>query len=141
MGKLEEIEARRAARKAAAADAKAAQYALDMEAIDALEIEHVDDFVAAMKTPGHKPGLPVVCAVKAPSEAYYKRFCQMVRKAGNNLEARGAALDLLAESCWAYPDDAETKKALMSAFPGLLSSIGVKATELVELKAAEEGKD
>lgn len=139
MPDVTEIESRRAARKAAAAQAREEQYAKDLEAIDALEVESGED-IATLKVSQFKPGLPSLVGVKAPTEAYYKRFAQMIRKSGQNLEARAHAQDMLAESCWAYPNDADQRKAMKEAFPGVLVSIAVKAAELAELNADEEGK-
>src|SRR5687768_8755928 len=119
MPDVTEIENRRAERKAAAAKAREEQYAKDLEAIDALEVESGEE-LATLKVATYKPGLPTLVGVKAPSEAYYKRFAQMIRKAGQNLEARAHAQDLLADSCWAYPTDADTRKAMREAFPGVL---------------------
>ncbi len=139
MPDITEIEARRAERKAAAAKAREEQYAKDLEAIDALEVESGEE-ITTLKVNAHKPGLPTLVGVKAPNETYYKRFAQMVRKAGQNLEARAHAQDLLAESCWAWPSEADTRKAMREAYPGVLVSIAVKAAELAELAADEEGK-
>jgi hypothetical protein len=139
MPDVTEIETRRAERKAAAQKARAEQYAKDIEAIDDLEVKSGDD-IATLNVNSYKPGLPTLVGVKAPSDVYYKRFAQMVRKAGNNLEARAAAQDLLAESCWVYPTDADARKAMKESFPGVLVSIAVKAAELAELNAEEEGK-
>ncbi len=139
MPDITEIEARRAERKAASQKARDEQYAKDLEAIDALEVETGDE-LTTLNVNSFKPGLPSLVGVKPPSEAYYKRFAQMIRKSGQNLEARAHAQDLLAESCWAYPKDPETRKAMREAFPGVLVSIAVKAAELAELKAEDEGK-
>lgn len=139
MPDVTEIENRRAERKAAAAKAREEQYAKDLEAIDAMEIESGEE-LATLKVANYKPGLPSLVGVKAPSEAYYKRFAQMIRKSGQNLEARAHAQDLLADSCWVYPKDDDQRKAMKEAFPGVLVSIAVKAAELAELNADEEGK-
>lgn len=140
MPDVTEIEARRAERKAAAAKAREEQYAKDLEAIDAMEVETGED-ISTLNVKNHKPGLPTLVGVKPPSEAYYKRFAQMIRKAGQNLEARAHAQDLLAESCWVYPAEADTRKAMREAFPGVLVSIAVKAAELAELKGEDEKND
>jgi hypothetical protein len=139
MPDVTEIEARRAERKAATQKAREEQYAKDIEAIDALEIESGED-LETLKVNSFKPGLPTLVGVKAPTADYYKRFAQMIRKAGQNLEARAHAQDLLAESCWKYPTDPETRKAMKEAFPGVLVSIAVKAAELAELNSEAEGK-
>lgn len=139
MSKLEEIEARRAERKAKADAARDDQEASDLEAIEALEIGSGDS-LSTLRVNGFVPGQPVRVAFKAPSEAYYRRFCSMVRKAGPNLEARGAAQDLLAQSCWVYPADGAAQKAFLVAFPGTLVSIAIECAKLAELRSDEEGK-
>lgn len=139
---VEEIEARRAKRKAETEKAKAEQYEKDLEAIDALEIEHGDERVAALKVNGYAPGLPVMVGVVAPAEPVYRRFVAQVRKAGKATDAQGAAQDQLARSCLAYPpaSDEQTRKALLDAFPGLLVSVAVEAQRLAELRSEVEGK-
>jgi hypothetical protein len=143
MTKIEEIEARRAARKAELAKAQADQFAADLEALDALEVEHGDGAVARLDLERYVKGQPTFAVLKTPSGAQYKRFCDMVSKAveKNNQVARRAAQDTLAESCWIYPANSDQRKAMLDEFPGLLVSIAVRATQLVEGRAAEEGKD
>lgn len=140
--KINEIEARRAARKAGLETQKTAQKETDLEAIDALECEHGDESVATLTVNGYRPGLPTMIGVVAPSEPVYRRFVQKVRRAKDNAEARGSAQDELAVSCWAYPakDDEATRKAMLDAFPGLLVSVSIEAARLAELRGAEEGK-
>lgn len=141
--KLEEIEARRAARRAASDEKRSEQEATDLEAIEALEIQTGEELHTMSPSGGRfVPGVPVRIAFKAPSGDYYKRFCQQARKAGGNLEARGAAQDMLADVCWVYPpkDDAERRKAVLAAYPGVLVSIAIEAAKLAEFKADEEGK-
>ncbi len=140
MSSLEEIEAKRAARKAASAAARAEQYLKDLSALNDAEEKHGDGRVASLETSYYAPGLPTLAVIKAPSENYYKRFCQQARKAGTNGEARGAAQDQLAEVCWIYPEDKEVRKAMLSEFPGLLLSVAIKAAALGELQSVEEGK-
>lgn len=139
MATVEEIEARRAARKAQTEQAKAEQYAKDLEAIDALEVESGEE-IATLTVNGYKAGLPVLVGVKAPSALQYKRFADQIRNAKENLNKRAQAQDLLAESCWVYPSDKDARKAMLEAFPGVLVSIAVEVAKLAELRSAEEGK-
>ena len=140
MGKIEEIEARRAARKAQTKAAFEEQYATDLEALDALEVEHGDHAVATYKLDADrwKPGLPTLVVVHVPESAY-NRFRGMVRKAKDNAEARGAAADLLADSCVAYPAR-ETYSAMRAAYEGLHDNVTIIASKLAEGKSADEGK-
>ncbi len=137
---LEEIQASRAARKDRVAVARAAQAVVDEDALDKAEEEHGEGCVASLEVSKYVEGQPTIAIIKAPSADYYKRFCTMVRKAGSNLEARGAAQDLLANSCWVYPSDEAARKSMLAAFPGLLVSVAIQAAKLGELEAAEQGK-
>ncbi len=140
MSKLEEIEKRRSERRAASDEKRVEQEEKDLEAIEKIEIAE-DVELHTLSVPNFVPGLPVRVAYKAPSAEFYKRFSQQVRRAGTNGEARGAAQELLGESCWVYPAADEQRKAMKLAFPGTLISIAIKAAALAELTRAEEGKD
>lgn len=140
--KIAEIEARRAARRAETEKQKTEQLETDLAAIDALEAEHGDECVAALKVNGYRPGLPVMVGVIAPSEPVYRRFVAQIRKAGKNTESHGAAQDQLARSCLAYPpkEDETTRGLMLDAFPGLLVSVAIEAQRLAELRSEAEGK-
>ena len=140
--KRAEIEARRAARKAALEQARSAQEVLDLEAFDALEVEHGDGNVAQLELDRFVEGFPTFVVVRAPSSMQYKRFTDQVRKSveKNNMTARGQAQELLGQSCWVYPAAGEEQKKMLDQFPGLLVSLAVKAAKLVEASAADEGK-
>ena len=137
---IEEIQHRRAARKAAHQVAHDEQARRDLAALDELELEHGDGAVATIKTGRFAPGLPTFAVVRAPSGAQYKRFVDQVRKAGQNLEARGKAQDLLGESCLVYPREKAERDAMLAEFPGLLVSASVEAARLADLRGEEEGK-
>lgn len=140
--KREEIEKRRTERQKSLAEAREAQAVADLEAYDALEVEHGDGSVASLEVERHVTGHPTIVVVKAPSSPQYKRFVDMVGKAveKNNMAARREAQNILAHSCWIYPAEDDARKAMLEEFPGLLVSIAVRAAALVEGKAAEEGK-
>src|SRR5579872_4194296 len=88
LSKVEEIEARRAARKAESSKARDAQYEKDLEAFEALEIEHGDGCVARLSVRGFVPGLPTFAVVKSPGgTSFYKRYTDMVRRAQKNTQA------------------------------------------------------
>ncbi len=137
--RIAEIEQRRTARRDKAGEARAEQYARDLEAIDAIEVEK-DEELSVLHVAGYRAGLPVVVGVRAPSQQYYKRFASQIRRAKDNLEERAKAQDMLADVCWAYPADEPTRKAMLEAFPGTLVSVAVEAAKLAELRSAEEGK-
>lgn len=135
---LADIEKRRAERKASLKEKRDEQYAKDLEALDALEVQYGDDSVAAVETPGYVPGLPTMAVSRAPTKDEYKRFRDMVVRSKGG-PAQIEAQDLLADSCVVYPDK-ETYKAMREAFAGLHVSMAVAAVKLADGKAAEEGK-
>ncbi len=141
MSKLEDIEKRRAERKAASAKDRAEQEERDLEAIDALEAANGED-LTTMTVAGFAKGLPVRVALRPPSAAYYKRFSDLVRRAGNDQTKRGQAQEQLGECCWAYPtpENKDTRDAMKDAFPGTLISLAIEAAKLAELRSEEEGK-
>jgi hypothetical protein len=140
--KIEEIEARRAARKAEIATAREEQYALDLEALDGLEVEHGDGAIARLDVERFVSGHPTFIVMKAPSGIQYKRFCDQVAQATKKQDPKGRrdAENLLGASCWVYPAEEEKRKAMLDAFPGLLLSIAIKAAQLVEAREAKEGE-
>jgi hypothetical protein len=128
---VEKIEARRAERKKAIAKSRAEQYEKDLERVDALEQEHGDDRVAVLKMPSFVAGLPTVVVVKTPSAPVFRRFRDMVRKSKQNPDSIGAAQELLATSCIAYPD-AETYKRMQEQWPSIHDNAGLEAIRLGE---------
>lgn len=138
---LEAIEARRAARKAATAEARAAQYVIDMAALDKLEEEHGETNVKALHVKGYIKGLPTFVVVKSPGgTSYHKRFCDQVRAANGNKQAEGAAQDMLARASIVYPAEAEAQAAMVAAFPNMLNDVAGAAVEFVALRSEEEKK-
>jgi hypothetical protein len=127
---IEEIEERRAKRKDAIAKARAEQYEKDLIEVDKLEQELGDDKVRMLHTPSYSPGLPTVVLVKTPATSAFNRFRQMVRKANQKTEMIGAAKDLLASTCVAYPPDDAIYKRMCEEWPSLHDVVGVEAIEL-----------
>lgn len=138
MATLEEIEERRAARKAAAKVARDEQYAKDLEALDALEVEHGDGKVSVCELPAHTPGLPTMVVVRCPDPKVHKRFTDMVHKAQKHGDY-GPASNLLADACVAYPD-AATYTKVREVCPGIHASVAERAVKLSQAKAVDEGK-
>lgn len=140
---IEDIKKKRADRKEQAAKDQAAQEEKDLEALDALEMEHGDSCVAPLRVDHFVKGHPMTIVIKAPSKIQYKRFCDQVGKGveKNNMAMRREAQDLLAESVWVYPKEDAERKAMLEVYPGLLLSIAIEAQKLVEAKRAEEGKE
>lgn len=135
------IEAKRSERKAKLAEARSAQYARDLAALNDLEVEHGDGSVVALEVSGFVDGLPTMIVIKSPGgSSLYERYKSSVRKAGKNAEMIGAAQEQLGRGCVVYPDDAEARKAMSAAFPGLDLSAGIRAVKFVELEATDEKK-
>lgn len=141
MPSIEEIEARRAARKAAADEERRAQAAKDLEAVDAMEVASGEE-IRTLAVPQYRKGLPALVGVRAPEEAYYKRFAQMLRRSADNREAHAQAQDMLADHCWCYPpaDAKDERAAMLKAFPALLVSIFLESIKLIDAKAEDEKK-
>jgi hypothetical protein len=137
---IAEIEARRAARKAALAKQREEQYAKDLEKLDELEIKHGDGAVAPVEVPAFCAGLPTMAIVRAPSSDEYKRFRDRIARAQAKGPAVVAAQDELASSCRVYPD-VETYKAMCERYAGLHSSAVIAVVRLADARAADEGKD
>lgn len=131
-GRIAEIEARRSARRDATAKARAEQYEKDLEALDALEAEHGEDRISALKMPSFVHGLPTIVVVRTPSPSVFGRFRSMVRKAKGDAEALGTAKDLLASSCLLYPADAETYAKMKDSWPSTHDVVGVEVIRLGE---------
>jgi hypothetical protein len=138
---VEEIEKRRADRKAAIAKARAAQYEKDLVEVDKLEVEHGDDRVSVLETPSFVAGLPTLVVLKTPGEDYFKRYRGKVRRARKpngqvDTVAIGDAADELAECCIVYPDR-ETYQRMKAEWPSIHDNVITEANRLGEAK----GKD
>lgn len=141
MPTVEEIEAKRAARKAETERLRAEQYAKDLEAVDALECENPGWGMLdiSLRVTNLVPGIPSLAAVRSPKELEYKRFFQQINRAGN-ADAKMAAHEQLAKACWVYPADAAERQAMCESNPGLLAGVGNLAIKLAEMQSADEGK-
>jgi hypothetical protein len=138
---LEEIEKRRAARRARSVDARAAQHLKDMAALDALEEEHGESRVKALHVKHFVSGLPTFLVVKSPGgTGYYKRFADQIRAAKGNKSAESAAQDMLAESSIVYPTDKDVRAAMLAEFPNMLNDAALAAIHFVTLEAEDEKK-
>jgi hypothetical protein len=138
---LEQAQAKRAARKAAAGAAEDLARAVDIEAIDALEIEHGDSNVSVVHVP-YTPDLPTCAAVRCPKPAEVKRYqARLKPKHEKDHPDPVVAAEELAAICRIYPADKETYAALCAARPGLVVQLGVEALRLAMGKSDAEGKD
>lgn len=138
--RLEKIEARRAERKAADARAAEEQRATDLEAIDALEVEHGDSNIDTLRVP-FTPGLPTLVACRCPSSPEMKRFRSRVKPTkGDKPVDYVAPTEELALTCLVYPDR-ETFEKVCEARPGLMMQVGTAALKLGTAEADAAGKD
>lgn len=138
---VEEIEAARAERKAKLAAAKAEQFAADLEALDALELEHGDDKVRRVDLNAWAPGVPTFVVVRMPSPIEFRRYQDQVKTQGNGKPGDVVrATHAVADACIVYPD-ADTYKRVREASPGVHVIAGTTAVDMCAAKAAEEGKD
>jgi hypothetical protein len=135
---IDDINARRAARKQALSELEAEQRLEDLTAVDALEIEHGDSNVSTVEIP-FTPGLPLILAARCPTKAEIKRYRDQVqgRKGGEPNYALGA--ETLGACCLVYPDK-ETFEKVGAARPGACSALGLAALKLATAKADDDAK-
>lgn len=143
----EEFEAKRAERRKARGDdeAREAQAAKDREAILEIESERDCELDVSLSVQHFVPGHPVILGVRPPTEAEYKRFFQKFNRANASPDARSAAFEELAQTCWAYPsgqteEGRASRKALLAANPAILAQVGAIANKLAEARQEDEGK-
>jgi hypothetical protein len=138
---LEQVKARRAARKAAVSVEEDAARAADLDAIDALEVEHGDSNVSVVHVP-YVHGMPTCAAVRCPKPAEVKRYQSRCKpKHEKDHPDTVAAAEELAAICRIFPADKEAYAALCAARPGLVVQLGVAAIRLGQGKSDDEGKD
>lgn len=131
---VETVEERRAARKAKVEADRAAMYARDLEAVDAIEVELGDVNVATLEVSG---GPVALVAVRCPTAAEVKRF--QSRMKGDKPDA-AAAVEEIGRSCAAYPArGTDQLESLIGMRPGLLVLMGAEALKLSGVKAAAAG--
>lgn len=129
-------------RRAAKADAEVAkreeQFATDLEAIEALEEKLGVRVHYSAQVRTFVPGLPVVVGVRAPDPAEYKRLFSSINRAQGNGDAKVAALLMLGNACWVYPEEKAARDAMVEANAALVASVGNFANTLAEVELKEE---
>lgn len=137
---LDVVRARRAERKAEVAKATAAQEAIDLAAIDELEIEHGDSNVCVVRVP-YTPGLPVLVAGKCPEPKYVKRYQARIKpnKDGKPGDAI-AATEELADVVLLYPEK-EVYDQIRTLRPIVHLQLGTAAAGLATGKIEVDSKD
>ncbi len=146
---VEKLAAREAAREAKRAEfeeQRAAQRLLDLDALDALILEHGEVDVDLVTLDVALPaGQPTMIVAKCPGEYEVKQYRHVAqpRKDGRNREIPGdpgAAADLIAETCVLYPTGDALAK-LYAARPGVKHQIGVMAVNLTVGRKEAVGKE
>lgn len=138
MSRIEEIEARRAARREAEEKAKAAQYESDLEELEKAEAAYGCSSVAFLKV-DFVPGLPTMVVIRRPDAEYVKRFNQKAMAASGKPHLGGAAIEELADSCVVYPKP-DVYQKMCETFGSLKLSVGARAVKMNEAHAVEAGK-
>jgi hypothetical protein len=135
------IESERAARKAALDVERKRQRAIDLEALNALEIEHGDENVAAVKVERYSPGLVTLIVVRALTRPEFKRFQARLKAKPGEAPDNAAATEEAGLSALIYPKlSSEEWKALDRAIPGMAVRAGSAASELTAGLEVSAGK-
>jgi hypothetical protein len=144
---IEEIEARRSARKAKLQEQADAQRVIDLEALDAAEMCHGDTNVCYVDV-AYTPGQPTMAIARKPKPVELKRYREglnIVPGEKLDLTAGNSAAALLGSVVVVYPpkDVDGTNKVfadMCEARPDLAATLGQRAVKLAQARAAEEGK-
>jgi hypothetical protein len=139
--RIEEIQARRAARKAQAELLIEEQQARDLEVADELEMEHGDHNVRVVNLASPVPGLPTLVVVRCPKTAEVKRWQSRMKQSSKGKPADGiAAAEELATPCILYPAKDACEQLFAERY-ALKFQLGQHALSLHDAKAEEQGKD
>lgn len=136
--RLEAIREKREARKEKLRADFDEQRAIDLEAVDDLEIEHGDNAIASVDIP-YRPGEPTLVCVRAPNVAEMKRYRARVKPRKGGEVAAVEAAEELARSVMVYPGP-EMRETLTQRIPMLEANAGVKALQLAGAISEDEGK-
>lgn len=136
---VQEIEARMAARRTAAAETRTKQYIEDLEALDTLEEEHGFDRVRKFELNRYCAGLPTFLVIRVPKPVEYKRFIQQVHRAKDDRDKALEAQDAFALVSLVYPAG-ELVEKVRAEFPQLLAEVSKVAGELCQARSEAEGK-
>jgi hypothetical protein len=141
---LEALEAQRKARKEKLRVQRDAQRLIDLEALEAAEIEHGDESVAVLEVP-YTPGSVTLIIAKRPTDFVLKKFRHIVKaKPGRNGKQEPGdpieGAEAIAEHCVIYPAGDVLEK-LYADRPGVRAQIGAAALNLVVGSKEAEGKE
>lgn len=140
MSSIDEIEERRAQRKANLDEDRKVQLAVDLEALDALEIQHGDSNVARLNLP-YSPGLPTFCVVRTPNQHETKRYRFMCadKTIADESDRLQRAAEALTAVTLVYPDK-DVFERVKAARPGVASQLAFVAVKLATGREDAEGK-
>lgn len=141
--RLQAIEDRRAERKAKLAEKAAEQLAIDLEAIDALEVQHGDSNVGTIEVPFTEEGVPVRVAVLAPPDVLVKRYQSRIKAKGDEKPDLAEAAKELGAASRIYPPKGEGDEAfrkILKSRAGLEVQMGLVASKLASGRIVDEGK-
>jgi hypothetical protein len=144
MGTSEDIEERRAARRARLETRREEQRLADMAALDAAEEAHGPDRIISIEVTAWTPdvGLPTMVVARVPlgSDAVFRRFEQEASAGKEGSPRRLDAAHKLGRSCLVHPDGAGLA-ALEEYMPGILSAVALEVVRRAQGRAAEAEKD
>lgn len=142
--RIQELEARRAARRAAADASRNAQRATDLEAVDALEEAYGPGGVVLVETDRFIEGLPTMAAFRLPKPIESKRFHDRLKEKGGKGDPIQAGEEL-AQVCREYPAKTPEGDALWTqlceAFSQFKTNAGVAVSKASRGVREDEGKE
>lgn len=143
MPTIEEIQERRRARKAELNTQRLAQYAVDLEQLDELELEHGDGNLVIHHISDDEgvptryiPGCTTIAIFRLPKRMEMKRYQDMCRKEKSD---KVAAANMVATACRLYPDK-DGYNHLLEVYPGIHTTAAIGVLNAASGVADEEGK-
>ena len=139
MATVEEIELARAERRAALEEQRLAQHALDLEALNNLEIEHGESSLVRVKPKRFIPGQPTFVVLRLANPVEFKRYSDMVNGRGGAAGDTMAAAVALCDVCLLYPSK-DVFRGICQRVATMPIDCAVATLKAGEGVAIEEGK-
>lgn len=143
MATIEEIQEKRAARKAERERLFNGQRAKDLEAINELEEQLGDDqvIVVELDLDAWAPGTVTLIGMKKANDVHYRRFLDVAKskqegKPGDRL----GAVNQLAASCRIYPAELDEYKKLIDTNPAVHTAAGAEVLKRAQGEESDRGK-